>query len=197
MKNDNTSAICIKKIVLLVLCVGINVLGRALAVRFSLPGWLDSFGTFIAAYSMGSIPGAIIGVTSNIIASVEFGTSLWFCIVSVIIAIIVGVLSKKGYFETVFHTMTVAGAVTVCVVIIASVLDIALFDNSTGNLWGDGVRDFLCEMGLAKFPAMLIGELYLGNTFAFPQFLYFVSECLLTQHGPSRITYYYICVILS
>ena len=178
MKNDNTAAICIKKIVLLVLCVGINVLGRALAVRFSLPGWLDSFGTFIAAYSMGSIPGAIIGVTSNIIASVEFGTSLWFCIVSVIIAIIVGVLSKKGYFETVFHTMTVAGAVTVCVVIIASVLDIALFDNSTGNLWGDGVRDYLMENNINRTISVIIGEFFLEfpDKLVTSMLLYFVLK---------------------
>lgn len=161
MKDRSTAAVYIKKILMLFTCIAVNVLGRALAERFTLPGWLDSFGTFAAAYAMGPIPGAIIGVTSNIIASVEFGSSLWFSIISVIIAVLVGIFSKKGYFESIFHTMTVAGAVTIVTVIAASILDIALFDCSTGNIWGDGVRDYLTENNINGTISVVVGEFFL------------------------------------
>ena len=116
-----------KKTLLLFICIAANILGRWLAARYSLPGWLDSFGTFTAAYAYGPIAGAIIGVTSNIISVVQFGSSAWYCPVSVLIGILVGILARKGYFETLLHTMTVAGAVTAGAVLITSVLDLAFF----------------------------------------------------------------------
>ena len=161
MSRKNTAEIFVKKTLLLFICIAVNILGRWLAARYSLPGWLDSFGTFTAAYAYGPIAGAIIGVTSNIISVVQFGSSAWYCPVSVLIGILVGILARKGYFETLFHTMTVAGAVTAGAVLITSVLDLAFFEGSTGNIWGDGVRDYLVENNINRGVAVFAGEFYL------------------------------------
>ncbi len=145
----------------MLLCILINCFGRQFASAYNLPGRLDSYGTFFAAYAFGPVPGAVVGTASNLVLSFSRPSAAVYSIVSVFLGLSVGCFARKKYFETVFTSMTVAGAVTCGAAVLASVLNAALNDFSTGNLWGDGVRDFLCEMGLAKFPAMLIGELYL------------------------------------
>ena len=139
----------------------VNCFGRRFASAHDLPGWLDSYGTIFAAYSLGPVPGAIIGAASNLILAFWNPSSAVYSIIGVFIGLCVGVFARKKYFDTVFYTMTTAGALTCGSVIIAAVLNTVFNDFSTGNIWGDGVRDFLMEFGISRFPAMLIGEFYL------------------------------------
>ena len=56
----------------LLLAVGIlvNIGGRELAVSNGMPFWLDSFGTVFAAYLLGPVPGAAVGIVTNLIYGV-------------------------------------------------------------------------------------------------------------------------------
>ena len=45
----------------------IDILGREFAVKFVLPVWTDSIGTFLVAYLYGPVCGAFVGFTNNII----------------------------------------------------------------------------------------------------------------------------------
>lgn len=146
---------------ILFLCIVVNYLGRKLSSAFSLPGWLDSFGTVFAAYSMGPIPGAIVGASSNIIYSFWNPVLSAYSIVSVFIALGVGYTARKGWFETVFHSMNAAGGLTIISVVLSSLLNFFLNDGNTGNLWSDGVRDYFVENGMNKVLAMFVGEFYL------------------------------------
>lgn len=51
-------------------CIVVNCAGKFLALWLQLPLWLDSFGTVLAAYMMGPVCGAMVGVTGNIIYSI-------------------------------------------------------------------------------------------------------------------------------
>ena len=48
MKRNNT-----KKLVLISLCIGINVIGALIAVTLKLPIFLDTIGTFLIAFLFG------------------------------------------------------------------------------------------------------------------------------------------------
>ena len=159
-KKSNFSAY-LRTIAVLLGCIVINCCGREFAKACSLPCLLDSFGTFFAAYAMGPVPGAIVGMSANIIYSFWRPAAAIYSIVSIFIGLSVGYLAKKKYFDSLFHTMTVAGAVTTGSAVIATIINIAVYSGSTNNLWGDGVIGYLTENGVHKYPSALIGQFYI------------------------------------
>ena len=148
-------------VLIMLVCILVNCVGRQVAHTFSLPCWLDTFGTFFAAYTMGPVSGAVIGVSSNVIFSIWRTLSAAYCVVSIFIGITAGLLARKKYFDTIFHTMTVAGAIASGSVIISSLLNIFLNDSQTSNLWGDGVKEYMLENGINKTISLFIGEFYI------------------------------------
>ena len=151
----------LRNILIMLLCIAINYFGRNLSDKYSLPGWFDSYGTFFAAYIFGPVSGSIVGVTGNIIFAFWMPVTLVFATVSVFIGVGVGVFARKGYFETLFHSMTVSAAIAGGAVLMSSVIDFIVYDGGLGNIWGDGVKDYLMENGLPKLLAVLVGEMYL------------------------------------
>ena len=146
---------------ILFMCIAVNFTGRTISTQFSLPGWLDCFGTFFAAYIGGPTTGAIVGVTTNLALAFWTPSSIAYGVIGAFIGIGVGHLARKKYFDTVFHTMTVAGLMTVGAVVIATVLNFIVNGGSTGNVWSDGVKEMLENNGLNKVVAAFIGGLYL------------------------------------
>lgn len=151
----------LRTIVIMLLCIAVNYFGRNLSDKYSLPGWFDSYGTFFTAYLYGPIAGSIVGVTGNIIFAFWMPVTLIFATVSVFIGVSAGLFARKGYFNTVFHSMSVAGAIAIGAVVMSSVIDFIVYDGGLGNVWGDGVKDYFMENGMPKIFAVLIGELYL------------------------------------
>ena len=148
-------------ILLVVVCILCNCLGRVLAEHFGLPLWLDSFGTVCSAYVLGCICGAMVGTTGNLICSMLFQTHWIYLLTSICLALLVGYYSRKKALETVSGTM---GLIILCS-LISSVISIPLnflfFDGMTGNLWGDGVIHLLSSWGCPSFLCKIIGEYYL------------------------------------
>ncbi|MBR6102932.1 MAG: HD domain-containing protein [Ruminococcus sp.] len=161
MYKKNGSFGYVRTTAVLFLCILINYAGRVFASYFELPGWLDSFGTFLAAYIAGPIPGAIVGATSNFIIALTRPVVAAYSVVSIFIALAVGWFARKKYFDTLFNTTTVAGSVTVGSAVISTVFSLVLSEGSTNNVWGDGVKDYFMEIGLPKIPSVFIGEFYL------------------------------------
>ena len=161
VNSKNKAYPYIRNITALFLCIVINLAGRQLSATYELPGWFDTYGTFISSYTMGPVPGAIVGASGNLIISFWKPNAFAYSLVSIFLAVSVGYMARKKYFNTVFHTMTVAGATAVGSTIISSVLNIVLNKCSTNNIWGNGVRDYLTGIGLGKIPSTIIGEFYL------------------------------------
>ena len=94
---------------MLFLCILMNYFGREITASLELPGWFDSYGTFISAYMYGPISGAVIGVTSNVIFAYWGAGAALFSVVSIFIGVSVGIFARKGYFNTFFHIFFHAG----------------------------------------------------------------------------------------
>ena len=148
-------------ILIVFFCIVVNFAGKHLAVKYQLPLWLDSIGTVIAAYVLGPVSGAIIGCTGNIIYSFWDPTSLAYSLTSIYIGASMGVAARKKYFESFFGATTVAGGVTMGSVFVSTILNLSFYDGYTGNVWGDGVVNFLIDRNLPKVIASTIGEMYL------------------------------------
>ena len=159
--NDRKKISPVKVILVVLGCVIVNFLGRTLASGLELPLWLDSLGTVFAAYVLGPISGAVVGCTENIIFYFWNSNSIAYCLTSVAIGLSAGYAARRKNFETFFGTASVVGGITILSTIISALLTMIVFDFNIGNVWGNGVRDFLLERGMNKIASTTIGELYI------------------------------------
>lgn len=142
-------------------CVLVNFLGKHLANALELPLWLDCIGTVFAAYVLGPISGALVGCAGNVIYSFWNVNSLIYGLTSIFIGICTGIAARKKYFESFFKAASLSGGIALGSMLISVVLNLLFYGGSTGNVWGDGVRDFFMERGVWHVIASAIGELYL------------------------------------
>ena len=139
----------------------VSVGGRMLATSAQLPFWLDSLGTFFVAYMLGPIPGAVAGLSSNIIFALLNRGSFVFGLTSIAIGLVVGTMAKRGYFKTLFGTLTVGSATALAASVISFGVCLAIADGRTGNMWGDGVIDYFTHIGVPGLISSFIGVFYL------------------------------------
>ena len=156
MKKWNLPFFCLG----ILLCIGLNYGGMLLADRYTLPFWLDSVGTVVAAYAAGPVCGSIVGVTGNLISTMTKQASPFYALVSIATGVIVGVQAKRKKLDKMLGVMTTSMMLAGAAILIASPLNVLLSGGSTGNVWGDAMRGFLTERGASQWVAMMIGEFY-------------------------------------
>ena len=81
--------------VLVVSCIILNNLGTRLNEIFGLPLYLDNVGTILAALSGGYIPCITVGFLSNLIAGIANPSSIYYCVISVLVAVAAVVFVRK------------------------------------------------------------------------------------------------------
>lgn len=142
-------------------CILIDVVGGIVAQRLMLPLWLDSLGTVAAAYLMGPVSGAIVGVAGIVTSSILRGSTFAYGLTGAGIGIIVGLAARRGNFETVFGTLSCASLVTLVAVAISTPFNILLSGGMTSNPWGDAVIEFMQSMGVNRYLCYITGQFYL------------------------------------
>lgn len=147
--------------IFVIVCILINYINKTLTGIFKLPFWLDSVGTVFAAYALGPICGAIVGAASNIIYSMRVTPSIYYVITNVLVGVIIGIVAKKGIMKDLFTAMTTAFVIAIMSVVVSAPINYILMDGSTGNIWGDGIIELLCEIGCNRLISCIIGEFYL------------------------------------
>lgn len=144
-----------------IVCILLNFMGKVLAEKLGLPLWLDSFGTVLSAYTAGPVCGAIVGATANIMFGFSAPAYYFYAITNIVVAVTVGVCAKKKWLESLFGTLSVATLVAVLSVVVSLPVNCVFFDGYTSNLWGDGVIDFLRELGCPTIFCYIAGEFYI------------------------------------
>lgn len=138
----------------------INYIGKAVAEHYSLPIWLDSIGTVLAAYVCDPFCGAVVGLAGNIIYGFKDPLALLYGFTSIAIGLCVGICARKKLFENLFGTLTASVIVTMFSVFISTPINLLVNGGMIGNMWGDGVTHYLLETGMKPVMATIIGEFY-------------------------------------
>ncbi|MDD6038614.1 MAG: ATP-binding protein [bacterium] len=142
------------------ICIALNVGGKYLALKLELPVYLDALGTILAAYALGPVCGGIVGATTNLTFGAFFPDAYIYVIVSICIGVIAGFLGRRGMLETYLSTASAAMILTIVAVLLSVPLNIALFGGMTGNVWGDGVIEYLLSIGWYRPICYSIGQFY-------------------------------------
>ena len=147
-------------ILLVLFSAAANVGGRVLADSLNLPLWLDSFGTFLTAYALGSACGAIVGASGNILHGLLNPVSFAYSLTSVSIAIVVGEFSRRGWLSSFLKTMSLSVLVTLVCVVISVVLNVTFYGGDVGNAWGNGIAEEFAAWGLPRPLCIVFGQFY-------------------------------------
>ena len=144
------------------ICILLNLGGKLFAQKLQLPLWLDSFGTALAAYALGPVCGAIVGVSVNVIYGLLYSyTFMIYGLISIALGVIIGICAKKGYLDYVFGVLSTSFFLTLLSITAGTTLNYIFFDGTIGNVWGDGIREFLCQLGWKPLLSHIIGEFYM------------------------------------
>ena len=143
-----------------VIMILINYVGKTVADYYSLPVWLDSLGTVIAAYVCDPFCGAVIGLTVNLSYAFTDPVTLLYGLTSIAIGLSVGICGRKKLFETLFGTLTSSVIVTLFSVAISAPINLLVNGGMVGNAWGNGVVSYLLERDVHPYLATAVGEFY-------------------------------------
>lgn len=140
----------------------INFFGAKLALWFKLPLFLDSIGTIAAAALGGALPGICVGFLSNVVNSAADPITLYYGVISVLIAILATLLSQHGVFRSFRQSLLSALGFALIGGGIGSVLTWLLY----GFNFGSGISAPLAnliytEFGMAPFWAQLSADMLL------------------------------------
>lgn len=149
----------IYNIILLTAGTAVNFLLSALTHMLGLPLYLDSIGTIAASAIGGYIPGICVGIITNMINCINDPTSVYYAIISILIAVTAVVFSKKkplnfrSPLHLLFLTLTLAFIGGGIGTFIPWLIDGLNFDNNS-------ISEKLTEMGIMSLPsAQLTGNL--------------------------------------
>ena len=117
------------------ICIGglvLNLLGSAFAKVFELPIYLDTGGTIFIAALGGYAPGIAVGFFTNLLKAIVEPSEMYFCSVSVIIAIFTAFFARKGFFDNFGKLLIIVPLLT----LLTGTLDLLIADflNSTSFL---------------------------------------------------------------
>lgn len=147
-------------ILLVVISVMINYIGKDIATVNNLPVWLDSVGTILSAYYLGPVCGAIVGATVNIMYGLKDSVVFAYMIVNILTGVIVGIASVKNRFKNIFQVITVGSLVAILSTLFSAPLNYFLYHGYTGNIWGDGIVELFKGWRFPNAICYFIGEFY-------------------------------------
>lgn len=101
--------------------------------------FLDTIGTFITAALFGIRWGLLVGVVTNVVIALTFRPqAIWFVVVQIAVAVVVGAVSRpKGY--TVASAPVAAAILAVLVPLLSTIIVVAVFKGAHGNPVDDAV----------------------------------------------------------
>ncbi len=154
--SENNKKI-IKVLIFALVGIGLNLIGRIIADNVSIPLWLDSVGTIVATYMGGPIAG-IIAALVNLVYGIINSQALIYVVVSLIIAGAYIIVIYLGALERLSMAVLVSFPIAIISAIVSTPINMVLYDGSTGNVWGDTLRDMLTWRGMPAVVCAFSGE---------------------------------------
>ena len=121
--------------------IALNALLNFLNELLNLPLFLDTIGTATAAAVLGTLPGLVVALFTNLLFELLYGFPLIhypFALCGLSTALIVGQMAKQGYFNSLLHAVIA----TILVTLANSLLGAAIATFVFGGVTGVGI-DFL------------------------------------------------------
>ncbi len=145
-------------IIFLILSLLINLLGRFIISKVSVPFWLDSVGTCFSATVLGPLGGSIVAVFTNIISGWGSFTDMMYSFVGAAVAITIGLFYRRQDWFNSFRTFSAATLSALAAVVFSLPLNMILYGGYTGNEWGDALYDMIYQYVASDWVCAFLAE---------------------------------------
>lgn len=157
----------IKVLGLVIFCLLLNIVFSLTAKLTGIPFYFDCIGTILAAMLGGFMPSVLVGFLTNVLSTflyrVLFGddtSNLYYCIISVLIALVAAAFAQKKFFKKIHIKMTLP---IVCFVLLGgglgSVITWGLYGNTMGEELASSLAGRIYSNGLDD---AFLAQLYAG-----------------------------------
>lgn len=152
-----------KKIIFAVVCILINIVGKYIGTIIISPFWLDSIGTGLAAYFLGPIWGAGIGLLVDLsyAAITQNPVVGLYGLTAIAIGYTVGICTKRGYIGKMRMMLPVSALIAIVSTIVSLPINCIFFNGMTGNIWGDGIFSMLRSWDVPFIASAFVAEHFL------------------------------------
>ena len=152
---------------LVVFCLLLNIICNLIAKLTGIPFYFDCIGTIVAAIIGGFMPSVLVGFLTNVLSTFlykglfgEDTSNLYYCIISVLIALVGTLFAQKKYFKQ-FHIKMALPIV--CFVLLGgglgSVITWGLYGNTMGEELASSLAGQIYSNGLNN---AFLAQLYAG-----------------------------------
>jgi energy-coupling factor transport system substrate-specific component len=148
-----------KKLTMIALAVAINIVGSKLALFLSLPIFLDSIGTILAAITLGPVAGGLTALVSGLINGILGDYyAIYFSLSGVLMGLIAGALYHK-------RTLTYLSSLWKCFIIIlpaaalSACIETVLFDGITSAVVTTFIVQTLSQTALKLWGSSFVTQL--------------------------------------
>ncbi len=114
-------------ILICVVAIVLNLCGAFVAKTLELPLYLDTGGTVLIAMMSGYVPGIVVGFVTHFLASFVDEAEMYYCSVSIFVAIYTTFLARRGIFKSFFKTLTTIPALALVATILSEFIGKFLF----------------------------------------------------------------------
>lgn len=137
-------------IIMIILCIVVNILGKLIATGFNLPILLDTVGTCVAAYFVGPVGAVVSGVAGSAVFALITGGNWMYVPFHAILGVLLYICAQRGYFRNLDTTIMSSSLIGILSVVIMAPLQLCFNGGKTGNFWGDVFFDMLEWNGSSK-----------------------------------------------
>lgn len=144
-------------ILIIPIAIAVNFICGNLVLTLKLPLYLDSIGTFLVAILAGPWVGCLTGVLSIAINSIMDPSLLPYAIVAGGLALVIGLMARKGMFTSVVKFIVsgiVVSIVAVALSVVVAYMFFGGFDTSGNSIMIAG----MISAGIPFWPAQIIGN---------------------------------------
>ncbi|WP_204880693.1 ECF transporter S component [Pseudoglutamicibacter cumminsii] len=138
--------------------IAINFIAGQIVLLLKLPVYMDAIGTILVGAVCGPLPGALVGLLTNLINAITLPTLVPYAIVSVLIGLAAGWLARVGWFRNVFHVAFAALIFALIGGFIGSLITIWVFGglSASGVGWVTGI---LRSLGVGETAAVYLASM--------------------------------------
>ncbi len=137
-------------ILICIAAVIVNLVASFAARHFDLPLFLDTGGTIFIAMLSGYVPGIVVGFATNFLNSFAVESEMYYCSISIVVAIYTTFLARRGFFQSLPKTLLAIPALALVTTLLTEFIEKFLYCT--------GVVEALSEMG-ANFATIFLREL--------------------------------------
>lgn len=141
---------------LIPVAIVLNIVVGQIASALSLPIFLDSIGTMLAALLAGPWVGGLVGLLTNLVwGLISSPTAAAFAPVAMTIGLVAGLLARVGLFRRWYLAILSGAIIAIALSFVAVPIRIYLFGGVTGS-GADFVTAYLLAVGQSLFGSVII-----------------------------------------